>query len=249
MIPLDETYIPPKEMRMKTGIATPSIDPSNPRKVILKITESLKLNHNYVIVLDKDIKSTSGASLGQTQMATFSTEYAPLYATPLEVFGVIKKLFSQFELSDVYQALRNAGQKAHQLLGQIPDPNVVQFRMLTERDAAYFPATKFVVYEAARVLLTSLIMRIANDQGVDTNGISGSVTLGDLTVSEGTSSGGGSAKPADPTTIVKNALTQLNDEHKFWQDAMLGRNRRGYTTPVSTGFRTSAGSPTTRGFE
>ncbi|QHW35666.1 Ig-like domain-containing protein (plasmid) [Paenibacillus rhizovicinus] len=257
MIPLDEEYIPPKEFGMKTGIGVPTIDPDNPRRVILKITEPLKLNHSYTLVLDKGIKSVSGNLLEETMAIAFTTEYGPLYAGPLEVRSVVKKLYTSFELSEIYVALRNAGQKAHQLQGLIVDVNNSRYKALEERDNAYFPTQKYVAYEAARALLSSLLMRILNSDAstggpTSTASTSGMVTLGDLTVQESASSGsgtGGGSGNSDPLTMVEDALSDLSGELKFWQDAMLGRNRRGYAAPVSANFRTAAGSPESRAFE
>jgi len=252
MIHLEDNFIPPKEFGM-SGVSV-SLDPDNPKKVIIRFSQELEPNHNYLVVVNENLRSESGKRFSESQVLRFSTEYSPLYASPLEVHSILRGLYSQFTLSEIYVALRNAGQKAHQLQGLEVDPSIPGFEFLAEDDSTYFPTTKFVVYEAARALLTSLLMKVLSDNGLGTDSSSNdltadSVTLGDFSISG--SGGGGNATDdsTNPTYLIKainSTLDGIKDELKFWQDAMMGRNRRGYASPVSVSFRTDAGSPESR---
>lgn len=221
------------------------------KKLIITLQNEVLYNHTYQLVLDKTIKFIDGQMLGKTRVLTFTTEYKPLFSTPTEVRLVLKDLFRYFSPHDVYAAIRDASQKAMQLLGNIADPNNSRYRELRETDSSYFPSQKFVIYEASLKLMTSLMADILNNEygKKKTDSIGGninSMSLGDLQISANETD-----KEKEESLLVKlkTLIEETEKELKFWKDAMLGRNRRGYATPVSASYRTSAGSPTGRDFE
>jgi len=244
-------YIMPPDFQIPSNIQV--VD----NRIIITINENIKFNHTYRVVLDKEIRSTSGARLGETKTITFTSAYKPLLATPLEVQSVLRSLYKYFTPHDIYSAIRDAGQKAMQLLGQIPDPNNSRYRDMRERDEAYFATTKYVLHEAARILMTGLMVRILNGTASDEEGLGlmtetgGSITLGDFSISNKSSSSSGMGNGENEETPLQKlqAMIVENDRDlKFWQDAMMGRNRRGYARPLSGSYRSGAGSPEGRDF-
>lgn len=231
-------------------------------RIIITLQEPAKYNHTYRVVLDKEIRSTSGNRVGTTKTLTFTSEYKPLLATPLEVQSVLRGIYKYFTPHDVYTAIRDAGQKAFQMLGRVVDANNSRYREYTERETSYFGATKYVLYEASRVLMTGLMVRILNgadaDEAIPGDGMmnetGGSLTLGDFSISDKSSSssglGGVSGGDNEESQLKKLQvlIQQVEKELKFWQDSMMGQNRRGYGKPLSGSFRTAAGSPEGRDF-
>lgn len=215
--------------------------------------DELKPNHNYRIVVTKNVQSQNQENLDDDYEVHFTTEYMPLYATPLEIRSIVRDVFQYFELQDIYEAIRNAGQKAHQLLRMSANPNQSDFELIGEDDDTYFPATKFVVHQAANQLLNQLIIKLmyavdeesGNPFIRDDSGIS--YALGDFQVkksdekSETTTSG----EPPELVTI-KQLIEHNEEEIKFWQDALLGRNARGYASPTSVTSRGGVVSPESR---
>jgi hypothetical protein len=227
------------------------------RTILLKPRQQLKMNRNYYVVTD-GVASQSGLSARVAEQTVFSSVYAPLYAEPSELRPIMKAMFAAFPIADMYVALRDAGIKAHQMRGLTQDANDSRYRPVLDRDTVYYPLTRFVAYEAARVLLSRLMMQLVNQQGLgdgDNNGglITGdNITLGDFSVgskSGGSGSGTTGTSNTSPATLIKTALDAVSSDLKFWTDAMMGRNARGYTTPVSASFRTGAGSPPDRGID
>lgn len=243
-----QAYIPPSDFQ--TGVDIQVVG----NKLIIKPKEDIKFNMNYLLVLDQSIKSVTGAALAETKVITYSSEYRPLYATPSELRPILRGLFSYFAMKDIYVALRDAGQKAHQLQGLVPDANNSRYRPVQERADEYFATTKYVVYEAAKTLLSSLLVNFLNQQGIgsptDSLVSSGEVELGDFRVKEASSSSTGTSevKGESPIVIIRASLDDVTAQLKFWQDAMLGRNKRGYSTPKSASTRANAGSPEDRSF-
>jgi hypothetical protein len=230
-------------------------------RIIVTLTETPKYNFTYRVVLNKEIRSMSGNRLGTTKTVTFTSEYGPMFATPLEVSSVLRGMYKYFTPHDIFGAIRDAGQKLHQMKGLVPDMNNSRYRAMRETDTAYFPSQKYVLYEASRALITTLMVRILNgadDEDIAGTGMisesGGSVTLGDFSVSDSSSSesglGSGSNVKKEETPLEKlNALVrEIEKELKFWQDAMMGHNRRGYAKPISGSYRTAAGSPEGRDF-
>jgi len=82
----------------------------------------------------------------------------------------------------------------------------------------------------------------------------GSIKLGDFSVEDTSKSesglGGGSnaKKEETPLEKLKVLIREVEKEIKFWQDAMMGHNRRGYAKPISGSYRSGAGSPEGRDF-
>lgn len=250
-----EGYIMPPDFQTDSTIQV--VDNS----LIITLSEAAKYNFTYRVVLDKEIRSTSGNRLGATKTVTFTSEYGPMFATPLEVSSVLRSMYKYFTPHDVYGAIRDAGQKLHQMKGLVPDMNNSRYRAMRETDTAYFPSQKYVLYEASRMLLTALIVRIlngANDEDIAGTGMisesGGSVTLGDFSVSDtsssesGLGSGSNVKKEETPLEKLKALISGVEQELKFWQDAMMGQNRRGYAKPVTSSYRSASGSPTGRDF-
>ena len=245
-------YIMPPDFQIPSTIQV--VD----NRIIITLKENAKYNHTYRVVLDKEIRSVNGNRLGTTKTITFTSAYKPLFATPLEVQSVLRSISKYFTPHDIYAAIRDAGQKAMQMLGNIPDPNNSRYRDMQERDTAYFPTTKYVPHEAARILMTGLMVRILNGVSDDEEGTGmmtetgGSITLGDFSISDKSSSssgiGGGGDKEETPLQKLQAMILENDKEIKFWQDAMMGRNRRGYAKPLSSSFRSGAGSPEGRDF-
>lgn len=250
-------YIMPPEFA--TALSKPPEVVNN--QIIFTLSSDMKYNHTYRVVLDKEIRSISGKRLGQIKTITFTSEYKPLFATPLEVQGVLRSLYKYFTPHDVYSAIRDAGEKAMTLLGNVADANNSRYRDMRETATELFPTQKYVQYEAAKTLMTNLMIRILN--GADSeeaeigtgmmNETKGSVTLGDFSVTDNSSSTsgiGGDSGTEEETPLKKlQTLIAANDkELKFWMDSMLGRNRRGYASPVSGSFRTAGGTVTGRDF-
>jgi hypothetical protein len=242
-------YIPGPEFQMNADI---QIDPNNPKRLLITPRETIRSNHSYSLVLSRQLTSLSGGTLPEKRVIPFTTAYSPLYATPLEVRSVIKDMFQHFDIHDIYVAIRDAGQKAHQYLRLIPDADNTRFRMIQDRDASYFPATKYVLYEASKQLLSSLLIKLL--EGSDTTVIGDQVAtgasfaLGDFEVSETSSSGsGGSTSESNPILpVLKQLLTDIERENKFWLDSMMGRNARGYAKPISGITRSGAAGPESR---
>ncbi|MEB2276908.1 Ig-like domain-containing protein [Bacillus sp. ILBB4] len=229
-------------------------------KIIITLTDTLKYNYTYRVVLDKNIKSLSGATLGSVKTLTFTSEYKPLFATPLEVQSILRSTYNYFTPHDVYEAIRNAGQKAMTMLGNNADANNSRYRDMRATDTALFPTQKYVAYEAARSLMTALMVRILNgaseDDGTGTGMINesgGTVQLGDFMVQDKSStssgiSGSSSSTEESPLKKLQALIQQVEKEQKFWLDQMMGRTKRGFASPVSGSFRTAAGSPEGRDF-
>lgn len=231
-------------------------------RLIITLSEAAQYNFTYRVVLDKEIRSTGGNRLGTTKTVTFTSEYGPMFATPLEVSSVLRSMYKYFTPHDIFGAIRDAGQKLHQMKGLVPDMNNSRYRAMRETDTAYFPSQKYVLYEASRMLLNALVVRIlngANDEDIAGTGMisesAGSVSLGDFTVSNTSSSesglGSGSNVKAEETPLekLKALINGVEEELKFWRDAMMGQNRRGYAKPVTSSYRSAAGSPIGRDFE
>jgi hypothetical protein len=230
----------------------------------ITITPITKLNYNtdYVIVLGSSIQSENGDSLEQTKTIQFSSEFCPLYAEPNELKNPLGVFFNLFKQKALYIELRNASQKAHQLIGRTPDPNNTSFQLLTELDTQYFPTTKFVIYEAAIHLLNQLLfILISKQENISSDPDTGEIidtsdlakfTLGDLSVeSQSTSDGNGNSNSSSQINYVNLINTMLADANRnllFWQDALLNRNARGYSSPLSAVTRSGTTAPTSRDF-
>jgi hypothetical protein len=232
-------------------------------QIIITLEEQPLYNYTYQIVLDKDIRSTSGNRLGTTKTVTFTSEYKPLFATSMEVRSVLRSMFKYFTPHEIYTAIRDAGQKAMQLLGNNPDPNNARYRDIRSNDTSLFPTQKYVLYESSRSLMTGLMVRILSgsseeevEQGLGmTSETGGTMTLGDFSVSDKSSSStgvggvtGDSESDESPLQKLQVLIRETEKELKFWQDSMMGHNRRGYAKPISGSYRSEAGSPEGRDF-
>lgn len=239
----------------------PSVIQIADRRIIITLAEPMKYNHTYRVVLDKRIRAKASVKyLDKVYIPTFTSEYKPLLATPLEVQMLVRSIYKYFTPHDVHTAIRDAGQKAFQLLGRVVDANNSRYREYTDRETSYFPATKYVTYEAARMLMTGLMVRILNGASDDEvgagmmNEIGGSITLGDFSISDKSSSSSGiggtssDVKEESPLRKLQVLIEQTEKDMKFWLDAMMGQNRRGYGKPLSGSYRSGAGSPEGRDF-
>lgn len=230
-------------------------------RLIITLSDDILYNHTYRVVLDKGIRSVTGKRLGDTKTATFTSEYKPLFATPLEVQFTLRSIYKYFSPHDIYGAIRDAGQKALQLKGSVADANNSRYRDMRTTDTTLFPTQKYVLYEASRLLMANLMIRILNGADNDEieagsgmiNESGGSITLGDFSVSDKSASSTGIGgtyvdKEESPLKKLQALMAENEKELKFWMDSMLGRNRRGYAKPISGSFRTDAGSPEGRDF-
>lgn len=224
-------------------------------KVHLQLNEGVKRNSTYQVIITDELKSISGSSLGELTQIEFTSAYAPLYATPLEVRSVLKDIFFYFQVKDIYEAIRDAGQKVHQLLRLPANADEAGFALLQSNEDTYFPAKKVSIYQASNQLINQLIIKMLypNDaSGEDNSGVvidtsTDSFVLGDFQVTKKGSAeesfGSSSGEPVQITALQR--LIEANEkELKFWTDALLGRNARGYSSPISA---TSRGSVTVPG--
>jgi hypothetical protein len=234
-------YVLPPEFQIDATIQV------NGNKIIITPKQPLKYNHSYTVVLDKNIKSVNGNSLSENRIIQFTSAYQPLYATPLEIRSVVRDMFPSFTLHEIYAALRDAGQKVHQLLKQQPDANNPSFSLLSEGDATYFPATKFVIYEASRQLLNGLLIKVINGE---TNSLSQTIgngfKLGDFEVQGNQSSSDGASEKDALLKVIQALIAEIEKELKYWTDALMGRNARGYAKPINAITRSSAPAPESR---
>lgn len=249
---------------MPSDFQTPSSIVVEGKRLTITLTGNALYNNTYSVVLNKELKSLSGNTLGKTKILTFTSEYKPLYSTPLEVQSLLRSISKYFTPHDYYSAIKDASQKALQMKGNVPDPNNARYRELRSNDTTLFSTQKFVMYQAARTLLASLMVKIldnnADDDGDGNGGIGtiketgGNIKLGDFSVSDGSSSSGSglgtsnAKKEETPLEKLKALLREVEKELKFWQDAMMGHNRRGYAKPLSGSYRSGAGTPEGRDF-
>lgn len=219
----------------------------NDNTIMIRPKESVAYNRTYTLVLDKSIQSITGKSLSQTRVIQFTSEYSPLYATPLELRSILSRLYSYFTLDEMYAALRDAGQKVHQLLKRIPDANNSRFQLLTDRDDAYFPATKFSVYEAAKNLLNHLLIKVIERHTNPSNEqMENGFKLGDFEVQFGDSSNDSNEQDNTLLDMIQALLSNIEREWKYWMDALMGRNARGYAKPITAVTRSSSPGPESR---
>lgn len=242
-------FIPPSDFQIESEMEVEG------NKIIISLQSPLKYNHTYSAVVTDKVKSLSGKTLPQTEVLTFSSEYRPLYAHPLELRSVIKDLYTYFSLDDLYASIRDASQKAHQLQGMESNPNSTRFQIIQENAASYFPTTKFVVYEASRSLISSFLannLYRKSDRGQeDVFSTDMDMTLGDFSVKGFSEESSGNASGANQDKLVDLAsgiVEEIERNLKFWQDAMMGRNGRGYASPISAAIRSAVEAPAERGF-
>jgi len=219
------------------------------RKLVFRPRDGFQYNHTYTVVVDTSVKSESGLSPKEKIKKIFTSQYGPLFGNQLlEVQNIMKSLCDYFTIHEVYVALRDAGQKAYVLLNMHPDVNSPRFRPLLDSRTEYFGVTRYVPYEAARFLLGTLYIRLAEKMKLGDPEFSISselmTSLGDLSVSE----------KADPKLIgagvldaIKAMMNEVELQTKYWTDHLMNRDRRGYAAPISAGFRRNTVTPDDRG--
>ncbi len=228
------------------------------KQVIIQTDEKVLYNRDYSVIID-GVKSMSGNIQEGPEILTYSSIYRPLYAEPPELRPILRGLMKYFSIREMYIALRNASQKAHQLQGMIIDPNNSRFKLIVERDTTYYPTQKYVVLEAALRLMNGLFMSITDQQSIEPEGSSSSssggdtVKLGDFEITPAKvtdTSTGSTEEMKGLLSLIGETLNTINTEHKFWQDAMMNRNKRGYTSPVTAKTRSTNGlTPADRGID
>jgi len=234
-------YILPPEFQINADIQV------DQNKIIIT-PEEVKSNYNYTVVLTKDIKSLSGYSLETDQVIEWTTEYQPLYVSPLEVRSVLKDLFKYFSIREIYESIRNAGQEAHQLLRMSANPHSTDFELLTDDDNNYYAVTRFVLYESSSILLNSLLIQLLNMKESELDNIGG-FKLGDFEVDTSSNSSSGNNESNESIDImIQELLSKINGKIKFWKDAMFNRNARGYATPVQAVYKGGVVAPESRDF-
>ncbi|MEB9378799.1 hypothetical protein P4J09_12155 [Bacillus cereus] len=233
-----DNYMFSSEFQIPTSISVEG------KKVEIIFEEKVKYNYTYQVVLGDEIKSKSGLTLGGIKTLTFTSKYEPIFATPLEVKNIIGSLFKYFSLNEVYCALRDAGQKALQYIGEIPDANNSRYSPPTEQDDTYFAITKYVVREAVRLLLQGLMFRVLNNsyKQEDEGGLSGTIQLGDFMIQDNLNSANESSD--SPNGIQEESLFKKlqimiasnQKEIKFWLDVMMEQNKQNHNESVSGSF-------------
>ncbi|SFJ62157.1 hypothetical protein SAMN02799624_05211 [Paenibacillus sp. UNC496MF] len=256
-----ENYLPPSVYGMTGTISVETADGTRmtldqakaagvkARKLVFKPRDGFLYNTTYTVVAQKSIKSESGLSLGDTARQTFTSQYGPLFGDQaIEVHGIMKSLYEYFTIHEVYAALRDAGQKAYILLNMFPDVNNARFRELLDSRIEYFGVTRYVPYEAAKMLLGTLYIRLSEKMNLGDPTVAianeSTATLGDLTIQEKTDPqviGSGVLK------VIQNMMSEVERECKYWMDHLMNRDRRGYTTPLSASFRKNTATPDDRG--
>lgn len=214
-------------------------------------SSDMKPNHNYRIIVTKDVRSTDQQYVEDNYEMHFTSKYSPLYATPLEVRSILKDVFHYYELKDIYEAIRDAGQKAHQMLRMTASASQTGFELIAENEDAFFPAMKYSAYQAANQLLSQLIIRLMysrdEDGTVIRDSADSSYSLGDFQVSNKSSQSEATSNGEPPETAVIKRLIEANErELKFWTDALMGRNARGYTSPLAVTSRGGVTAPESR---
>lgn len=180
-------YVPSSDFQI------PSTFKVDGNKLTITLSESVKYNRTFRVILDNSISSIDGNQIGVKKMITFTSEYKPLYASLLEVQELLGSLHKYFSNHEIYVAIRNAGQKARQMKGENPDANNNRYREMNANNAVIFQTYRYVAHEAARTLLARLMILILNgfdenDAGDDeTGGLSSilakGITLGDFQLS------------------------------------------------------------------
>lgn len=219
------------------------------KKLTFMPTEGFAYNRTYTVVLQDKIVSVSGKQLDEEKRITFTSQYGPLFGEQVsEVHNILKGLFVHFSIHEIYVALRDAGQKAYILLKMTPDINSARFRELLDTRTEYFGVTRYVPYEAARILLGALYIRMSEKLNLgDPNSpfVSESQTeLGDLNIREKT---GDNYIGNSILTTINTMLAEVERQLKYWQDHVMERDRRSYASPITASFRTGNGSPAERG--
>lgn len=228
----------------------------NGNKIEITPTEDIDKNHYYIVAVTDQVASIDGDKITEGKEIHFTSEYSPLYATPLEVRSLLKGIYKYFKLSDVYVAIRDAGQKAHQLLRIEPNASSRGFSLIDSKDENYFPAIKYSSHEAAYQLLNQLMIYMIypddDSNGLDdessTSVISGGFTLGDFSVSgeSGGTTSQGSANELPEIKTIKRIADALSVDLKYWQDALMGLNARGYAKATYATSRGGVQAPESR---
>ncbi len=223
----------------------------NEEEVIIHLDETEKSNCSYSLVITDAVKAIDGSRIKENTVVSYTTSYTPLYAEPLEVKSLLKDVFFYFSIESIYDALRSGGQRAHQLLRMPADANHPDFELIEEDDDILFPASKFSSHYAALKLLNQLVIKIVyaedeNESIIGKDETLGGFALGDFSVSGGSSAEKVKAEDLPEITVVKELIAFMESELKFWQDALMGRNARGYAAPVSASNRGDAAVPESR---
>lgn len=245
-------YIMPPEFQVESELEVKG------NTVEITLSSDFKPNHSYHLIVTEDVKTLGGeVKLDSNYEMHFTSEYSPLYATPLEVRSILKDVFHYYNLKDIYEAIRDAGQKAHQMLRLPANASQAGFQLIQENDDSYFPAMKYSSYQAANQLLNQLIIKLLytskSEDGstsiIDREGSDDSFVLGDFQVSKKSDQQGGqSTQNGEPpeTAVLKRLVAANEIELKFWQDALMGRNARGYASPISATSRGGVTAPGSR---
>lgn len=242
-------YVLPPEFQVDAEIEVEG------NKVHLQLSEELEPNHKYTVIITDDVRSLESQSkLDGTYNTYFTSAYEPLYASPLEVKSILKDIFFYFSLADIYEAIRDAGQKAHQLLRIPASAQESGFAPIAANDSNLFPAQKFSVYQASIQLLNQLIIKIiyANEATTDDEIVSAvdnstdSFSLGDFQVSKNGNIGDDKSKEPVEVAVLERLIEANQSELQFWTDALMGRNARRYANPMAATNRGGVTAPESR---
>jgi len=214
-----------------------------PTMLQCQLTNPLKYNMTYTVVIPKGIQLASGIATTETIAHSFSTVYKPLYASPLMIQQELGELFTYIQESSIYPEIRNASKKAHIWLGTISDPNATGFEEMTEDSTNYYAVTQYVTYESSLRLCQQLLgVLMRNEGALPGYLLSQGFTLGDLTVN-----GSGNSNKQMIVDLFHDRLKLLQPDVQYWKDQLLNRTKRGYASPATGSTRKNTAGPIDRG--
>jgi hypothetical protein len=207
----------------------------------------LKYNRDYLIIIPKETKF-GGAETTEEKVLKFTTQYKPIYCSIVEVKSVLRELEEFFSNEEILKEIRNAGQKTHFLLKIQSDANQEDYEEIEENDLRFLAINQFCIYESARHLVNRLVSDLIKNEGALPGGSrSSSISLGDFSMSTGSSSSSASSKQESIFGIVKENLKIIDEEVNFWKESLLGRRNRGYSSPRTAITRKNVAAPNQRG--
>lgn len=212
-------------------------------ELICTLSSALKYNRDYVIVIPKNIRFSNGYVTNEPMSIRFSTQFAPLYASLIEVADALRGLQTLFEPAWLMKEIRNASKHVHQLLKIQTDPNQSDYAPLTEDNALYYPASQFVIATSVYRLLIGLLSQIIQNNGtVPGNAGFDSFTLGDFSLSEGSAT----QQTDQIKSMIQLQIKAFKEQSEEWKAILLGRSNKGYASPQSGTTRKTTIGPESR---
>lgn len=214
-------------------------------ELVIRPIEGLQQNHTYSVYVGPEAVLNDGKPLGRWFRTEFDTKVSPLYATRTEVVRELGVLRGETQDRKILTTIRQAGLKAHQM--QRLSANVydaVNFELIEEDADAYYPTTRYVLYETLVQLGNDLYGQFIFGEGGVGGSASESYTLADLQIQG--SRDDGSGRSEQMRALLRGRLSKWEQDLAYWQDAMMNRNARGYARAQAAGYRTTAGNPEDR---